>query len=226
MQNRPVGRDGDYWNAEDYQYGTPEAITKVFCWVDPPVTVKKRSDPAGVAIVGFSPPRPLLPNGQPVPLEIMAAVGHKTTKWSPGKVVVFQALEIRKTGKPLGEQVIKVIQAFQARAGYRVGGVLVESNQGGDLWYEVLEEMLAAVGLPMLTHAATESKEVRFARALDYYQRGQVWHAQQIPPLEQQQQAFPKAAHDDVVDAACAGVLHFLDRKPLPKRRSGTEYPS
>jgi phage terminase large subunit-like protein len=99
-----------------------------------------------------------------------------------------------------------------------VRAVLVEVNQGGDLWREVLHHL---PGVKVLTHWSGESKEVRFARTLEHYQRGRVVHERRLDQLEEQQVAFPRGAHDDIVDAVAAGVAFFLD--PDKRERSRIE---
>lgn len=128
----------------------------------------------------------------------IAVVGHAP---SSERAIVYRAEGVRLTGSPLRAHVLKVIEAFP-----RVQRIFVESNQAGDLWHEVFHDMPVKV----ITYSATESKEVRFAEALDFYQRKRVLHASKISALEEQAVAFPKGANDDVVDAACAGVLRFL----------------
>ena len=60
--------------------------------------------------------------------------------------------------------------------------------------------------------AGSASKNVRAADALDHYNRGLVEHAPGLREAEGQMVAFPKAPHDDLVDAVGAGVRYFLSR--------------
>jgi phage terminase large subunit-like protein len=92
---------------------------------------------------------------------------------------------------------------------YDVGVIHVETNQGGDLWKDVFG------GLPAKYRSKHEkqSKQIRAGKALNYYQQKKVRHTQHFPMLEEQMWAFPKVAHDDVLDAVVGGVLYFLDNK-------------
>jgi Uncharacterized conserved protein len=92
--------------------------------------------------------------------------------------------------------------------------VLVEVNQGGDLWLKILW------GLPVKIKVINQSvkKEVRAATVLHHYQRHRVKHVAGLTRLEGQMVAFPNAPHDDMVDAVGTAVAYFLN-KPKPKRK-------
>ncbi len=100
---------------------------------------------------------------------------------------------------------------------HNAGGVLVETNQGGDLWRSILW------GLPVKVKTVhqSEAKEVRAARSLDHYERNRVGHAPDVTigtksyslkDYEGQLVSFPRGPHDDMVDATDSGILFFLDR--------------
>jgi len=52
--NSPLGNDGEYWNADDFKYGTVTPLPSTILSVDPALTTGKRSDYTGMAIVGLS----------------------------------------------------------------------------------------------------------------------------------------------------------------------------
>lgn len=186
--NDPMARDGSYWTSDDFRYGELDGVTKVGLFVDPAITARKTSDFTGLAVVGWAP-----------------------EQGGPGRVVVLHAEGVRLTGQPLRQHILKLLARFE-----RVKRVIVEVNQGGDLWLEVFHDMPS---VKVVTHTASEAKEIRFATALDFYQRGRVLHIGKITTLESQAVAFPKAAHDDIIDATAAGVLYFLDPERKPKAR-------
>lgn len=191
--NDPLGADGDYWALEDIQRAQmlgasflPGATRKIVC-VDPAVTTKKSSDYTGIAVIAWTPP----PKG---------ARGV-------GRCTVLEVRQVKKAGAELRRDVLDTVIRHNA------GGILVETNQGGELWRTIFWGMPCRV-----RHIhQTEPKEVRAAAVLDDYQRGRVGHApvegQSLADYEGQMVAFPRAPHDDMVDAAGSGIAYFLQRK-------------
>jgi len=224
----PSETDGEYWSSTDFLRGVPGPIGRIYCWVDPPVTTKKGSDPAGIAIVGY------LPEGivdadeavEGLPAEHQRLVRARLKlqrrggRSLPG-AIVLHAEEVRLTGRPLMRHVAATITRFSAASGWRVRGVLAEANQGGDLWTEAAEDL----ALPFRTFTSSAPKDVRFKLALDYYQAGRVVHVGPLPALERQMLAWPRVSHDDVIDGATQGILAFLE-PVAPGKRSKTIFPS
>lgn len=185
--NDPMGRDGDYWTADDFTYATVGAeATRWILQLDPAVTTKSKSDYTGWAVVAYRPPSYADPSRKPM-AEVVAA----------GKV--------RLAGEALRAWVLAKLTEYE-----KIKAVRVEVNQGGELWYTVLHDMPVKV----LVHTSNESKEVRFAYALDLYHRGHVLHTEAIRELEEQMVSFPKAPYDDIADAAVCGILFFLAELP------------
>ncbi len=133
----------------------------------------------------------------------LAVVGYSPTE---KRCIIKHSAGVRLIGKDLRDHVISLLERFP-----EIRVVRVEANQAGDLWHTVLHDL---PGVKVLTHTSTASKEVRFAQALDWWQRGRVLHTQPMPALEEQAVGFPEAAFDDVIDAAVAGVTFFLQPKP------------
>lgn len=227
MLCNPRSAGGELWDSDDILYGAPGPVARVFAWLDPPVTAKKRSDPAGFTIAGYMPTLPdvaalvaeTFPDPERAKLMLSRFRGN-TGRATPGGVLIMHAEEIRKTGAPLLRHVAGSIARFEARWGKRVRTVLCDVTQGGDLWGETAEH----VSLPLKGFTLSEGKDWRFARTLDHYQALRVWHAVEIPVLERQQLAYPKLANDDVLDSAAAAVLAFLE--PKPTRNSTTIHPT
>lgn len=190
-RNDPMGRDGSYWNMEDFRYGDLPGTTRTALFVDPAVTARKTSDFTGLAVVSWRPPA-------------------RGARDDPGAAVVRDARGVRLTGRPLRDYLVKLLKEHP-----EIRLVVVEVNQGGEVWLDVFGDLPVKVK----THVVTESKEIRFAAALDHYQRGRVSHARRLPAAEEQMVAFPKGAYDDVADAVSSGVLYFLE--PEKKIKAG-----
>ena len=204
--NDPLARDGTYWVRDDFRYGALDGVTRTLLAIDPIVTERRSSDWAGLAVVGWRPPT----KHSPHELAAMGPVERKRAAQDRGRCVVREAKGVRLTGARLRDEVLRILGEYP-----EIRAVLVEVNQGGDLWREVLHHL---PGVKVLTHWSGESKEVRFARTLEHYQRGRVLHERRLDVLEEQAVAFPRGAHDDVIDAVAAGTTFFLD----PERRAKT----
>lgn len=182
FENQPAGVDGGYWAGEDFTYGTLETLTKRLVRIDPATTAKRTSDRTGIAIVAYSPVE--------------------------RRCVVEYAEGVQLTGRRLGEHLLRLINEWPRK----IDRAVIEVNQGGDLWHEVLD-MLPC---PIETRTTSVSKEVRFAKALDWYQRTPplVLHAEEFIALEAEQTGFPRAATDDIADAVVGGLEEFLASGP------------
>jgi hypothetical protein len=200
--NDPMGRDGDYWTKEDFTYvSTLQGATRHVLSVDPSVSTKTTSDPTGLSVVSFTPALTAPMDRIPA---MDAGIGLRTEQKSTCTVSYAEAVRI--TGDPLRAHCLKLIERFP-----HITHVLVEINQGGDLWHGVFHDMPVKV----VTVHQTEPKEVRAARTLGYYQRHRVGHLGRLAAAEEQMIGFPKAPHDDIVDSIGSAVCRFLDgRKP------------
>jgi len=224
--NDPKGRDGDYWNEEDFTRATPNETalskTRTGIFIDPPTTSSKTSDPAGIAIISHTPPTKhdvdtYRKYEMSVPVTTAAGnrLRHKATNKTyaghPGHVCVHYADEVRLTGKALAKHVYSLIES---RPELNIRRIIVESTQGGDLWLEVFENS------PLKVEVVNprEGKPQRFDRALEYYQKQPTLVTHDIKAnlskLEEQQMGFPKHAYDDIADAAVTGILYFLEPRP------------
>jgi hypothetical protein len=216
FKNNPRADSGDYWSDDDIRYGTLPNVTKTYLFVDPPLTQKTRSDPCGLAVLGYAPGTGVRApqmrgtgSGMLDALSLEESESERPTRLS--RVIVKDAFEVKLTGTPLKRKILDILQMYP-----EICAVVLENNAGGDLWLEVM------TGLPVkfMTFPSTEPKEVRLARALDFYQKRRVIHAKRLPKLEDQQTAFPRVEHDDVVDAASTGTVRLLAPKAAPKRNS------
>lgn len=200
--NDPMGADGGYWVAEDFRYGAVEGITGQILSVDPAVTTKRTSDFTGLAIVSYAPGRSDLDES-----------GRRTQ--IPSRCVVEGAWEVRLTGDPLRTHILGLLARWP-----RVRALLVEVNQGGENWAAILHDL----PVRLLTVHQTVKKEVRAANVLNHYQRGRVLHAEKLVRLEEQMVSFPRAPHDDMVDAVGAAVERLL-AAPTKAGKTETVYP-
>lgn len=186
--NDPRGADGDYWTLDDFVRLTDEldeTIEYEVISVDPAVTDKKSSDYTAIASVGFS----------------------KVAK----RCAVYECRQMKKGADDIRLAVIAQAERALQRGHHVL--VIIETNQGGDLWRRILHDLPFRVK----TYSSSDPKPVRAADALDHYQRGRVEHAAGMRDAEGQMVAFPRAPHDDMVDAIGAGVRYFLSKKKRPK---------
>lgn len=114
-----------------------------------------------------------------------------------GKVWVRECLGVRLNPKALRTKVASLLVRYP-----EIRLILVETNQGGDVWREVLGEFPDVV---YETKHQTILKETRAELLLNGYQRRQVVHTQPLEALERELLAFPKGLHDDMVDAVSTG---------------------
>lgn len=122
------------------------------------------------------------------------------SRGSDGNLYVRYAEQFKLPGPELKDKAMELCERYGAKVLY------IETNQGGDLWQSVFD------GVPAKYRSmrSTEKKEIRAARALDFYRKGKVFHTGHFDTLQTQMYAFPKVSHDDVLDAVVSGVLYFL----------------
>ncbi|MGW3421294.1 hypothetical protein [Streptomyces phaeochromogenes] len=154
--------------------------------IDGAVTTKKTSDYTGIAVVGV-------------------------TSEPYRRALVKASYQVKYKGADLRDYVLMVMMKHP-----EVNCILIETNQGGDMWLEVLHDMPVRI----LTVHQNVKKEERAARLLALYQAvpTRVMHAEPLPGLEQEMMQFPKGLFDDQIDAVGTAVLRWI--KPEEKVRA------
>lgn len=191
--NSPLGADGDYWSPDDFRYPQPGE------GLDPAPRMMLSIDPAVTSKVTSD------------------YTGLAVVSYCPERrrCTVHEATQVKLAPAALREKVLAMLDEFP-----EIGLVLVEDNQGGEVWPHILHN------LPVKLRTVHQSapKEVRAARVLNHYQRGRVIHARRLRDLEEQMCAFPKAPHDDVLDAVVSAVERFFPAKTkaIPKVSSAS----
>jgi phage terminase large subunit-like protein len=129
----------------------------------------------------------------------MAVVGMN---YHERKIYIREAIAVKISGQEFRQKVLDLVSEFD------VDYVMVESNQGGDLWYTVLHDMPVKV----TTYTQSENKQIRLKRLLATYQRSErpILHEKVLPDLTKQALRYPHVSNDDVLDAVAAGVEHNI----------------
>jgi phage terminase large subunit-like protein len=94
--------------------------------------------------------------------------------------------------------------------------VIVEVNNGGDLWEEMLDPPHDPLPrqLRLITDWASVSKELRVEQALQWYETDRVFHAKEFVELEREMVMFPNPKiNDDLVDALTGALRWALAKK-------------
>lgn len=118
------------------------------------------------------------------------------------RLFIREAIGVKLGGEELRARVLDLIVAND------VDYIMVEANQGGDLWHVVFHDM----PVPVVTFTQKEPKPYRIKRLLALYQRAgsRVYHEKKLAELEKQQEGYPKILHEDVLDAAAAVCEHLV----------------
>lgn len=134
----------------------------------------------------------------------IAVVGYSPTV---RRAQVFYTVKVKLSTTKLRELVLRICGHYPIRL------IMIESNQGGDLWYQALGDI---PGAKIALIHQSDSKEVRAARLLA--------HCQALPPrvlfgqdpvrdhaaFREEAMSFPHGLNDDLVDAVGTGVEYFL----------------
>jgi phage terminase large subunit-like protein len=199
--NDPMAADGEYWTKDDFTYEDFDWVSSMVLSIDGAVTTTKDSDYTGISVVGFQP-----------------AIKEEGRRKQPARCVVKYARAVKLKGDALRTFVLNLLESFPD-----IRAILVETNQGGDMWFDTLH------GMPVKIIAIhnDEKKESRAGRLLNLYQLipTRVTHAKSLYALEEQMVAFPNGQNDDLVDSVGNAVLNYLRPPRRPKVRTKTVSP-
>lgn len=177
-ENDPPDGDGSWWRADDIVYATLD---------------RDEMDRVVLVVDGA------VTTKKTSDYTGLAVVGLSVAKKS---FYVMAAIEVRQAGEDLRDTVMRLVHE------HGVTYILVESNQGGDLWHTVFHDMPVIVE----TYTQSERKEVRLRRSLAAYQRAgrPVKHVHRLPQYERRMVSYPHTDHDDVLDAVAAAIEHLV----------------
>lgn len=219
--NDPKAVSGDYWEADDFRYGTlGDLATRWILQVDPAVTTKGSSDWTGLAVVACRPPlvvrRPSSANG----LRAVVEQAHRfgLPEWMDpfeSQCEVVEARQVKLAGEKLRADIMRTIVRYP-----KIRAVRIETNAGGETWRTILHDL--PPGVKLVEHSSSVSKEARFASALTRWHERRVIHRERIVVLEDQMTGFPRIPHDDVADAVTLAVLFFLHPREEKRQARAT----
>lgn len=128
-----------------------------------------------------------------------------------GHTVIREAVQVKLPPAALRGKVAATLEAFP-----EVRVLIVETNQGADLWAPVF------AGLPIKYREVKNSvpKDVRITWLLNAMQRGTVTLGRRLPVLEAQMLAYPQVVNDDVIDAAAGATVGYLCPPTGPTRHN------
>lgn len=172
-----------YWRRDLIVYNPRRRIVRRVLYADVATTNNRRSDLTALVLVGLD---------------------H-----TGRRAVVEHAEAGRWWGRELLDRMWRLTEAMPETLREWV----VETNQGGDRWLEILSPLPPGVELSTehVTAQVHGSKRYRIEAALAHYQRGAVEHAMPQTQLEAQQLAWtPAADEDDLLDALAGGLRRVL----------------
>lgn len=214
MRNRPVAGVGTFWEPDDIAYAHP-TLGCPQCREDtvagPLFTGKQPLDhdpEFGNTVLSIDPAVTRGATSDYTGLAVLSRAPDNDRRW-----VFVRHAERRRISSKLRERVVQLLSEYPD-----IGLVYVETNQGGDVWAELLDDL----PVPVREKHQTEPKPVRAARAHRLYRRGpRVFHTRPLPAVEDEMLNYPNGLHDDTLDAVASGVLYFLEGVTKPRRSAG-----
>jgi phage terminase large subunit-like protein len=112
-----------------------------------------------------------------------------------------------------GELKTKIVALCRANPLIRT--IVIEGNQGGHTWAEIIRPALPH-GVTLELYRVSAHKHVRLAQLLDHYESGVIVHARAHADYQQQALGYRPggAVHDDMLDTVHGGVSFLLGESP------------
>lgn len=191
FMNDPTTGIGALWRSELIVVEDPGEFGRTVMAIDPAVTASVKSDYTAIVVAS-------------------RAADNDVSK----PVYVREAKHVKLKGPELRKVIRGVILAFD----HAIRLLVIESNQGGDLWAEAIgwDELHAEFPeIEFRTKRESEKKDLRAARAEERYGRGLVRHVKAFPALEEEMLAFPDHLNDDLVDALASALSELPIKQEL-----------
>lgn len=184
---RPPLPGGHQWTEKTFRHGQ-HPVGALVMQIDPAPTATPKSDYSAIIVGG----KILDP----------ALAGH---------VSLESAEQVRLTPARLRDRV-----DYYLVRNPRIRKVRVAGTGAGGTWEHIFRDLPGGVELDVHSDARSNSgrpgapeKDLKFARLLEAYERGTVWHAEHFPELEDQLKRWPEVEHDDLGDAASELVRYL-----------------
>ena len=181
------------WTPESYRYAYRVPIEARALSIDGAVTRKITSNMTALVV-----------GGQP----------H-----DPRRMIIEHAEQGRITGLELRERIWRYAELYPKS----LRTIMIEVNNGGDRWREVLEPFPPTID-EVIEYTVGTHKRARIEGWHRHYRRGAVLHATRLPELEDQQCAWQPSGSstmaglaDDLLDAGSALTRYFLTGWPGDK---------
>lgn len=123
------------------------------------------------------------------------------------KFGIRYACKVRLGGKQLKARVQWVLSEFP-----EITSVLVETNQGGDLWTDEDGVFHGLGNVKIITVHQNLSKELRAETAAAEFTNHKVFFETPNAEAERDLAAFPGVLHDDLVDSITSGIIEIRSR--------------
>lgn len=180
MENDPLAHDvGNYWTRDSFRYEPHRRVRSRLLSIDVATTTGQSADYSTLTVLGLS------DDAHPV-----VVVEHS---WA---------------GRIRGPELLDRIHRLVDRHPTTLRRGIIEVNQGGELWVDILRPL--PKGFTLCPYNARGHKADRIEAAFAHYARGAVVHGAKLPALEAQMIQYPDVRNDDLIDGLAAGLVDLL----------------